>query len=62
MNGRISLNVEYYCHGCSKFSPILSTFYADQEIFSQEVVCENVKECNRIYEYIKNKFEQSEKY
>lgn len=54
----IQLQVEEYCHGCPKFTPVLGTVLItySMKAVNTPVVCKHAEECKVIAGYVEKKF------
>lgn len=52
------VNVKPYCERCPEFTPKVVRYYADKEIFTQQIHCEHEKICENFVEYLRKRLEE----
>lgn len=57
----ISLDIENYCHECSRFEPVANKLYADGEAIMMMVSCQNKNLCANLKQYIEQQIARKEK-
>lgn len=54
----IILDLQPYCHvGCEDLDPMVDSYYANDEIYSQFIRCKNRKHCEKVARVISKFYE-----